>query len=148
MIVTLLKWIKQVVTEEQEFNYWDESVLIALFNILDYKESDEEVKINDYTVESIFTKGKYSKQTSMKKINAVVTETNELSQRVKSETTEQFWSFRTIKILLQWSICCISSQFISYRCKVSFGTMLDGIISPVTEKYDFKNRGKSNLKAL
>ena len=45
---------------------------MALFEISDYQDSDEEIRINNFTVESAFTNGNFWNHTSMKESNAGV----------------------------------------------------------------------------
>ena len=51
-IATLLQETKTVVTEKDEAEYRDASILIALLEILDCSDSDARTKVQDFLIES------------------------------------------------------------------------------------------------
>ena len=67
------KDIKPLVTEMEEFEYWDTSLLITLFGSFGQQDSDANVKKNDFSFGSATTSAKRSIETAMEEIKPVVT---------------------------------------------------------------------------
>ena len=102
-IAILLEEVKLVVTENIEFVDWQKSVLIGILECSDYQDFDAKIKINDFVVEYPSECVKFSIETSMIEMIAVVTEKIEFEYMDKSILLALFWIFRPIRILMQGS---------------------------------------------
>ena len=65
--------IKFVVTGIHEFEYWNNSLLIALLEVPDTQVSDARLKVNDFSILFDSTSAKRSIETLMEESNAVET---------------------------------------------------------------------------
>ena len=73
-IETLIEKIEPVITENDEFEYRDKSILIIFFGTSGYQDSDARIKVIDFRIESSSESLKLSMETFMWEIDPVVTE--------------------------------------------------------------------------
>ena len=85
---------------------------------LNYPNSDTRIKINGFSTKSCFTCVKDLVCTLVAEINPVFTEKHEFENLDESKFNASFWSFRTLRVLMQETKSMFFNQLISNSLKV------------------------------
>ena len=99
-IDTLIEEFKPINTENNEFDYPEESKMLALFDIWDCQESDAKLKKNETFLKRFSSPAMFLIEKLMKKIEPVLRGNMSSIMELK-QFQSHFWNFRTTRVLME-----------------------------------------------